>query len=198
MKKLNQATSAQIIEANKETPIILVLKKKTPKKSVTWDGSVVDNEFMNKKKSNKCCIYHKPRRWDESDTDESSSEAPDPIKHKAKPNTNTCTQTQTQTITQTDTNDEAKQEKHVRWDPNTIDNEFMNKKKSNKCCIYHKPRRWDESDTESDSSSDYHRDPNYTKPDVQAINDAANTGTTASTQTDPQVTSTQAKSDLEK
>eukprot|EP01083_Nonionella_stella_P242335 845393_1 len=119
MKKLNQATSAQIIEANKETPIILVLKKKKPKKSVTWDGSVVDNEFMNKKKSNKCCIYHKPRRWDESDT-------------------------------------------------------------------------------ESDSSSDYHRDPNYTKPDVQAINDAANTGTTASTQTDPQVTSTQAKSDLEK
>jgi len=35
---------------------------------------VVDNEGCNKKKSKICCIYHKPRRFDES-SDESSSES---------------------------------------------------------------------------------------------------------------------------
>ena len=52
-----------------------------------------------------------------------------------------------------------------------IDNEFMNKKKSNKCCIYHKPRRWDESDSEETSSSEeYHNDPDYKKPNIEDIN----------------------------
>lgn len=39
----------------------------------------------------------------------------------------------------------------------TVNNEHMGKKKSNKCCIFHKPKAFDESDTESegcDSASD--------------------------------------------
>mmetsp|Transcript_27619 Transcript_27619/g.61681 ORF Transcript_27619/g.61681 Transcript_27619/m.61681 type:complete len:100 (+) Transcript_27619:368-667(+) len=38
---------------------------------VTWDEGVVDNEFMNKKSSKQCCIFHKPRQFGESDSDES-------------------------------------------------------------------------------------------------------------------------------
>lgn len=42
----------------------------------------------------------------------------------------------------------------VHWNSDVVDNEKMNKKKSNKCCIYHKPRPFDESDSESDHSDD--------------------------------------------
>ena len=148
---------------------------------------MVDNEFMNKKKSNKCCIYHKPRRWDESDTDDTSSDEDGHNHHHHKHNdkesnndknkkNNMNTNTMTQTVTMTETKEEEeekskeKKEIHVTWDESVIDNEFMNKKKSNKCCIYHKPRRWDESDTEeTDSSSDYHNDPNYKKPKIEDV-----------------------------
>ncbi|KXN87283.1 Type 1 phosphatases regulator YPI1 [Leucoagaricus sp. SymC.cos] len=41
---------------------------------VAWDDDVVDNEHMGKKKSKICCIYHKPRPFDESSS-ESSSES---------------------------------------------------------------------------------------------------------------------------
>lgn len=40
------------------------------KKSVGFDESAVDNEGMGKRKSKKCCIYHKPRKFDESSSDE--------------------------------------------------------------------------------------------------------------------------------
>ncbi|VDQ14919.1 unnamed protein product, partial [Trichobilharzia regenti] len=41
----------------------------------------------------------------------------------------------------------------IRWVDGTIDNEFMGRKKSNCCCIYEKPRRWNESSSSSSSSS---------------------------------------------
>ena len=31
-------------------------KEKSPK-SITWDPSVIDNEFLNKKKSKSCCVF---------------------------------------------------------------------------------------------------------------------------------------------
>ena len=44
----------------------------------------------------------------------------------------------------------------VRWTDETIDNEHMGKKKSKKCCIYHKPRQFgDWSDTDSEGEH-YH------------------------------------------
>jgi len=43
---------------------------------VAWDEDVIDNEGFGKKKSKICCIYHKPRRFDESSSsDESDSDS---------------------------------------------------------------------------------------------------------------------------
>ncbi|KAH6780429.1 inhibitor-3 [Perilla frutescens var. hirtella] len=47
----------------------LVLKLKRPKKKVSWKEGTVDNEFMNKKSSKKCCIFHKEKPFDEDDSD---------------------------------------------------------------------------------------------------------------------------------
>ncbi len=41
---------------------------------VRWATNVVDNEDMGKHKSKCCCIYHKPKKWDESDSDESDED----------------------------------------------------------------------------------------------------------------------------
>ncbi|CAA0809870.1 inhibitor-3 [Striga hermonthica] len=47
----------------------LVLKLRLPKKKVSWKEGTVDNEFMNKKSSKKCCIFHKEKPFDEDDSD---------------------------------------------------------------------------------------------------------------------------------
>ncbi|CDZ98642.1 Uncharacterized conserved protein [Phaffia rhodozyma] len=47
--------------------------KKVMKGKVSWVEGTVDNEHLNRKKSKMCCIYHKPRPFDESSSDESSS-----------------------------------------------------------------------------------------------------------------------------
>ncbi|KAG7402347.1 hypothetical protein PHYBOEH_000055 [Phytophthora boehmeriae] len=50
-----------------------------PRPRVTFDDSVVDNEHLGRKKSNKCCIFHKKREFGESssesgeDSDDSDS-----------------------------------------------------------------------------------------------------------------------------
>ncbi|KDN47365.1 hypothetical protein K437DRAFT_246103 [Tilletiaria anomala UBC 951] len=40
---------------------------------VVWTEGTIDNEGMGKKKSKLCCIYHKPRAFDESSSSDSSS-----------------------------------------------------------------------------------------------------------------------------
>jgi len=42
----------------------------------------------------------------------------------------------------------------VQWSTDTVDNEFMGKKKSKCCCIYEKPKVFGESDTDSSSDED--------------------------------------------
>ncbi|KAF8717922.1 NAD biosynthesis via nicotinamide riboside salvage pathway, partial [Rhizoctonia solani] len=42
---------------------------------VMWDADVIDNEGCGKKKSKICCIYHKPRRFDESSSESSGDES---------------------------------------------------------------------------------------------------------------------------
>jgi protein phosphatase 1 regulatory subunit 11 len=44
----------------KKKPDTHYLAMKLPKK-VTWSEDTVDNEHMHKKKSNICCIYHRPK-----------------------------------------------------------------------------------------------------------------------------------------
>lgn len=43
---------------------------------MVWTDETVDNEGMGRKKSKICCIYHKPKAFDES-SDESSSDGSD-------------------------------------------------------------------------------------------------------------------------
>ncbi|XP_021292482.1 type 1 phosphatases regulator YPI1, partial [Herrania umbratica] len=39
----------------------LVLELRPRKKKVTWKKGTVDNEFMNKKSSKICCVFHKEK-----------------------------------------------------------------------------------------------------------------------------------------
>lgn len=48
----------------------LVLRLNRKKKQVTWKEGTVDNEFMQKKSSKKCCIFHKDKPFDEDDSDD--------------------------------------------------------------------------------------------------------------------------------
>ncbi|KDQ06574.1 hypothetical protein BOTBODRAFT_39475 [Botryobasidium botryosum FD-172 SS1] len=47
---------------------------------VAWDEAVVDNEGCGRKKSKICCIYHKPKRFDES-SDESDTDSDSGCEH---------------------------------------------------------------------------------------------------------------------
>ncbi|EKM58569.1 uncharacterized protein PHACADRAFT_253015 [Phanerochaete carnosa HHB-10118-sp] len=47
-------------------------ERRRSRPSVIWREDVVDNEHMGKKSSKICCIYHKPKRFDESSSEESS------------------------------------------------------------------------------------------------------------------------------
>lgn len=68
----------------------------------------------------------------------------------------------TSTVTETSTQSEQspsvvlklrkpKSNKTVKWNAETVDNEFMGKKSSKCCCVYEKPRIFGESSSESDS-----------------------------------------------
>jgi len=56
---------------------------------VVWKEGTVDNEHCGKKKSKICCIYHKPKRFDESSDESSSGESDSgrakPIRRSRRP-----------------------------------------------------------------------------------------------------------------
>ncbi|CAN6996816.1 hypothetical protein IGI04_018506 [Brassica rapa subsp. trilocularis] len=69
----SSATTSVILE----TPVSqsqpterLVLRLNRKKKKVSWKDGTVDNEFMQKKSSKKCCIFHKQKPFDEDDSEE--------------------------------------------------------------------------------------------------------------------------------
>ena len=45
----------------------------------------------------------------------------------------------------------VKSERKVNWAQNTIDNEYLNKKKSKCCCVFEKARNWNESSSEDEN-----------------------------------------------
>jgi protein phosphatase 1 regulatory subunit 11 len=47
------------------------------------------------------------------------------------------------------------QDKKVKWDQTTVDNEHMNKKKSKCCCIYEKPKVFGESSSSEEDEDDH-------------------------------------------
>ena len=58
-----------------QTETIQLLTLTIQKKRVTWHESVIDNEHMNKRKSNKCCIFHKNQEcYSSSEEDTSDSD----------------------------------------------------------------------------------------------------------------------------
>ncbi|KAG4303189.1 hypothetical protein PCANB_000474 [Pneumocystis canis] len=61
-------------------------------------------------------------------------------------------------------------ERRVRFDETAIDNEGMGKKKSKICCIYHKPREYDESSTDTDTSSDSEKHENLNSNNHECFN----------------------------
>ncbi|PIC44083.1 hypothetical protein B9Z55_004576 [Caenorhabditis nigoni] len=59
---------AQEQEQQPAEQLVLRLRSTNPRPHVTWGASVVDNEHMGRLKSNCCCIYTPPRRWDDPST----------------------------------------------------------------------------------------------------------------------------------
>ncbi|CAK1603593.1 unnamed protein product [Parnassius mnemosyne] len=68
--------SSQIPEAPVEPVAVITLRpnRTQTRKKVVWTEDTVDNENMNKKKSKCCCIYEKPRRFGESESESSDDE----------------------------------------------------------------------------------------------------------------------------
>lgn len=54
------------------TVVAMTLKKKK-NKTVRWEEGTIDNEFLNKKKSKKCCIYTPSRSFDDEYASDGSS-----------------------------------------------------------------------------------------------------------------------------
>ncbi|KAL8208687.1 hypothetical protein R6Q57_008099 [Mikania cordata] len=50
------------------TTVTLTLNPR--KKKVTWKEDTIDNEFLQKKSSKKCCIFHKQKPFDEDSSDD--------------------------------------------------------------------------------------------------------------------------------
>ena len=57
--------------------VMLTLQPRPQLNRVTWAPDTVNNEFHNKKKSNKCCIYKKPRKFGESSSSSSGEDTSD-------------------------------------------------------------------------------------------------------------------------
>ncbi|KAL6780445.1 FAP255 [Auxenochlorella protothecoides x Auxenochlorella symbiontica] len=53
-------------------------RKKKPKKGVQWAEDVVDNETLNRRKSKKCCIFHKQKQFGEWSDSDSECDCPEP------------------------------------------------------------------------------------------------------------------------
>ncbi|KAG5185445.1 phosphatase inhibitor-domain-containing protein [Tribonema minus] len=65
----------------KATTTTLTLRLQA-RKAVQWDEEVVDNENAGRKSSKRCCIFHKQRKFGESDSEESSSDLDDEEREK--------------------------------------------------------------------------------------------------------------------
>jgi protein phosphatase 1 regulatory subunit 11 len=48
--------------------LVLRLKSNQPERRVTFTADTVDNEHLGRLKSNCCCIYTRPRQWDDPST----------------------------------------------------------------------------------------------------------------------------------
>jgi protein phosphatase 1 regulatory subunit 11 len=61
-----------LTQTETKTKTIQLLTLTIQKKRVTWHESVIDNEHMNKRKSNKCCIFHPQHNLNDCSSDSDS------------------------------------------------------------------------------------------------------------------------------
>uniref|UniRef100_A0A6N2NA12 Uncharacterized protein n=1 Tax=Salix viminalis TaxID=40686 RepID=A0A6N2NA12_SALVM len=64
------ATTTTLENPTQQQTQTLTLRLNRPKKRVSWKEGTVDNEFMQKKSSKICCIFHKEKPFDEDDSDD--------------------------------------------------------------------------------------------------------------------------------
>ena len=67
----------ETLPAVSEAVTLTLYPPKKPKKKLKWSEDTVDNENLGRKKSKKCCIFHKKKRFDESSDESDSSDSDD-------------------------------------------------------------------------------------------------------------------------
>jgi protein phosphatase 1 regulatory subunit 11 len=70
----------------KQSKILILKLREKQSKSITWTSDTIDNEFLDTKSSKRCCIYHKSKKFGESDSDESDEDTNVAAKSQPKPN----------------------------------------------------------------------------------------------------------------
>lgn len=73
----NQSESS----GERQQPETLILRLNRRKKKVSWKEGTIDNEFMGKKSSKKCCIFHKDKPIDEDCSDDDNDKPRDLADH---------------------------------------------------------------------------------------------------------------------
>lgn len=53
---------------------IRLTKRASTNRRVSWTNDTIDNEFLNKKKSKCCCVYTRPKNFDESSSDDENED----------------------------------------------------------------------------------------------------------------------------
>ena len=68
-----EAGAATAETATDSAPVLVLKLQQAPK--ITWTEDTVDNENLGRKSSKRCCIFHKIKKFGESDSDETDSDA---------------------------------------------------------------------------------------------------------------------------
>nr|XP_037284891.1 E3 ubiquitin-protein ligase PPP1R11-like [Rhipicephalus microplus] len=143
------ATEVSETEAPSGARVVLRLRKPSPRsrRHVTWREDTVDNEHLNRLRSNCCCVYVKPRKFGESSSDSEEEDLEHCRCHVERRQKN-------KRPAATDTPPASR--RHVTWDADTVDNENTNKRKFKCCCIFEKQREFGESSSDSEADDCTH------------------------------------------
>ena len=71
----SQTIQAEVVAQPEPAQTLVLQLRERPQ--ITWAEDTIDNEHMGKKSSKRCCIFHKVKKFAESDSDETSEEEGD-------------------------------------------------------------------------------------------------------------------------
>jgi len=66
------STTTASVETTAAPVLVLTLRDRP---AITWTDDTVDNEHLGRKSSKRCCIFHKVKKFAESDSDETDEDA---------------------------------------------------------------------------------------------------------------------------